>query len=74
MTLTQKDIDGIEGVVADVVEEKTKNLPTKNEFFTRMDEVMGELEKIRDEQVLRGNRVSSHEDRLLELEAGSLKV
>ena len=45
--LTQKDVDEIEKIV----EEKTKNLPTKDEFYSKMDEVMNELKTIRGEQV-----------------------
>ena len=43
MTLTIKDFDEIEKMVDEKIEEKTKNLHTKDEFFTKMDEIMGEL-------------------------------
>lgn len=33
-------------------EEKIKYLPTKDEFFSKMDEVIGELQKLRDEVVV----------------------
>lgn len=56
MTLTPKDIDEIREVVKEEVEERTKNLPTKTEFFGKMDEVMGELKVIREEHA-----VSSHQ-------------
>lgn len=41
--LTQRDLDEIEKVVDENVGEKTRNLPTKHEFFNKMDEVVGEL-------------------------------
>lgn len=43
MTLTQRDLEEIEKVVDERIDERTRNLPTKGEFFTKMDEVMGEL-------------------------------
>lgn len=68
MPLGQKDLDEIEKIVERTVQEKTKNLPTRDEFSSRMDEVMSELETIREEQALIGHQVSSHEDRLSTLE------
>jgi len=50
--LTQKDIDVIEKFVDERVEDKIKNLPTKDEFFGKMDEVMGELKAIREESTV----------------------
>lgn len=67
--LTQKDLDNIEGIVEEKLDGKIKILPTKDEFFSKMDEVMGELETIREEQILVSHRVSNHEDRLEKLEA-----
>ena len=62
--LTQQDIDEIDKLVTDKLDEKTKLLPTKNDFFTKMDEVMGELKAIREEHALQGNTVSNHTDQL----------
>jgi hypothetical protein len=42
--LTQGDIK----VIEEIVEDKTKLLPTKEEFFSKMDEVMGELKATRE--------------------------
>jgi hypothetical protein len=53
--LTQKDLDEIEGLI----EEKIKILPTRDEFLTKMDQVMKELETIRDEQTIIGHQVCS---------------
>lgn len=66
--LTQKDLEEIKKIVDESLEEKTKLLPTKDEFFTKMDEVMGELSTIRDEQTILGHQVSDHEERLTSLE------
>ncbi len=69
--LTQKDIDEIERIVSQELEEKIKLLPTKNEFFTKMDQVMGELGAIREEQtVISGykNQLEDHESRITQLE------
>lgn len=46
--LTQLDLDKIEEVVDEKIVERTKNLPTKNEFFEKMDEVVTELKKSRE--------------------------
>ncbi|MFC1710358.1 hypothetical protein ACFL0F_01705 [Patescibacteria group bacterium] len=68
MTLTIKDLDEIEKIVDNKIEENTKNLPTKDEFFTKMDEVMGELKSIRESTSILTNRVSEHEDRISKIE------
>ena len=52
MVLTQKDLDEIEVLVGNVVKAKTRNLPTKDEFFTKMDEVISELKTSREEQTI----------------------
>lgn len=62
--LTVNDLDEIEKIVDEKIEAKTKNLPTKNEFFNKMDEVIGELKAIREEQPLQSHRLSNHEDRI----------
>ena len=68
MTLTQNDFDQIEKVVNKSVEEKTKHLPTKDEFYSKMDDIMGELKTIREEQIAVTGRFTDHEDRLEKLE------
>ncbi len=62
--LTQQDIDEIDKLITEKLDEKTKLLPTKNDFFSKMDEVMGELKAIREEHALQGNTVSDHTDQL----------
>ena len=68
-----KDI--IEVAVEEVIEKEelvTKSdishLPTKDEFYGKMDEVIGELNAIREEQAVLGHQVSDHMDRLEKLE------
>ena len=66
--LTQKDIDQIEEIMDQKLDEKLKLLPTKDEFFTQMGEVMGELKAIREEHATQSLRLSNHEDRIETLE------
>ena len=66
--LTAQDLDEIEKVVDEKIDENTRNLPTKDEFFGKMDEVMGELKAIREEQPLQSHRLSNHEDRISVIE------
>lgn len=80
MSLTNNDLKLIKDVMKITVdeeldvkldvklEEKVGNLPTKDEFFGKMDEVMGELKAIREEQHLQSHRLSSHEDRITVIE------
>ena len=68
MTLTQKDFDQIEGLLDEKLDEKIKILPTKEEFFSKMDEVMGELGTIREEQTVLSHQTVDHENRLTTLE------
>lgn len=66
--LTQRDLNLIEKIINETIEEKTRNLPTKNEFFTKMDEVMGELQAMREEDTILGHQVSDYEKRITDLE------
>ncbi|MDO8503392.1 MAG: hypothetical protein Q7S60_01750 [bacterium] len=68
MTLTQKDIDQIGEIIDQKLEERIKFLPTKDEFYTKMDEVMGELKAIREEHTVSSGQISDHEDRITLLE------
>jgi hypothetical protein len=68
--------DLIEETVEDVIEKKelvTKadisHLPTKDEFYGKMDEVMGELKAIREEQAVQSHQLSNHEDRIEKIES-----
>ncbi len=66
--LTQRDLNLIEKIINETIEEKTRNLPTKDEFFTKMDQVVGELQAIREEDTILGHQVSDHEKRIIDLE------
>ena len=68
--------DLIEVTVEEVIERKdlvTKyylgNLPTKDEFYGKMDDVMGELKAIREEVSVLGHQVAGHEDRIEKIES-----
>ena len=70
--------DEIENLIGLVIEEKTEtllvtkaeisHLPTKDEFYDKMDEVMGELKAIREENTSNSGRLDRHEGRITELE------
>lgn len=47
------------------LDEKMKYLPTKDEFYGKMDEVMGELKTIREEQALQSQYLSDHDTELI---------
>ena len=71
LMLTQRDLNEIESVVDERLEERTSNLPTKDEFFTKMDGVMGELKAIREENAVLTklqSKVNNHEDRIIKVE------
>jgi len=46
--LTQNDVKVIEEIVEEKISAKTTLLPTKEEFFSKMDEIMGELKNTRE--------------------------
>ncbi len=70
MTLTQKDFDQVEEIIKEKLDEKIKLLPSKDEFFQKMDEVMGELKTIREEQIIIGHQTTENEERITTLEKG----
>ncbi len=53
------------------LEEKLGRYPTKDEFYTAMDQLMTELKAIREEQAALTFRVSDHEERITALEKTS---
>lgn len=78
-TLDEDDLKAIRGLIEVTVDEviekrelftkeDIRHLLTKDEFYTKMDEVMGELKTIREEQTLLSHRVSDHEDRIEKIE------
>jgi hypothetical protein len=78
-TLDNDDLKAIKNLmevtIDEAVEEKlvTKDdishLPTKDEFYGKMDEVMGELKTIREEQAIQGHQLSNHSDRIEKIES-----
>lgn len=50
--LTQNDIAEIERIIGEKLDEKTKLLPSKEDFFRRMDTLSGQLLKIEESQTL----------------------
>ena len=45
--LTQKDLGEIEKIVDKSINSRTKFLPTKDEFYSKMDELIGEIKASR---------------------------
>lgn len=43
-------------------------LPTKKEFYKKMDEIIGELKNMRETYELAAPKISNHEDRITSLE------
>ena len=79
MALTDDEIRAIKEVVKISVDEAIderelvtkddlKYLPTKDEFYPRMDEVMGELKTIREEVFATNHSLENHEDRIEKME------
>lgn len=68
MVLTQEDLAQIEQIVEEIVEGKTKHLPTKDDFYSKTDEVVGEIRAMREEFTLIVPRISDHEDRITAFE------
>jgi hypothetical protein len=74
-TLDSDDLKAIQGLIEVTVDEVIEkrelvtksdlsHLLTKDKFYTKMDEVMGELKTIREEQALQSQHLSDHDDRI----------
>lgn len=72
--LTQKDLDEIERLIEEKLDERIKFLPTKDEFFGRMDKAMKELKAIRKTIESLTGRVSDHSDQLEDHETRITKL
>ena len=78
-TLDSNDLKAIKDLMEVTIEEAIEkslatkddlsHLPTKDEFYEKMDEAMGELKAIREEVTVLGHQVSDHEARLEKLES-----
>lgn len=65
--LTQKDLKSIEELIDKKLDQKIKFLPSKDHFDKRMDELMGEVQTMRNEQTLhqgQHDEITDHFDRL----------
>src|SRR5688572_17141764 len=75
-TLDRDDLQAIKNLIDatfdeafdEKLNEKLSSLPTKDEFYTKMDEIMGELKTIREEQALQSQHLSDHDDRIEKVE------
>ena len=52
-----------------VTKEDLSHLSTKDDFYGKMDEVMGELKNMREEQAVQSQHLSDHEDRIEKIES-----
>jgi predicted nuclease with TOPRIM domain len=74
--LGDDDLKAIKNLIEVTVDEKLDEkldaklsyLPTKDEFYGKMDEVIGELKAIREEQAAQSHKLSNHEDRIQKVE------
>jgi len=79
MTLTKSDFEAFKELIKLTLQEEAetllatkkeiKHLPTKEEFYSRMDKIMGELKAIREEHAMLSGRVyENHEPRIRKIE------
>ena len=73
--LDDADLKAIKGLIEVTIEEKelvTKEdisqLPTKDDFYEKMDEVVSELKAVREEVSVLSHQVSDHDDRIEKVE------
>ena len=62
--LTQNDLDEIEKLFDKKLDEKIKFLPTKDEFYEKMDKLIGEIKASREEHSAISGRQSDNSDTL----------
>ena len=58
----------VKEAVNEVLDEKIKNLPTKEEFSARMDKLSGEYKKNDQEHTVQSGQITDHEDQLEDYE------
>lgn len=66
--LTQNDFDKIEVIVEKKVDEKTKNLPTKDEFYEQTLKVLKKLDNLEESMDIVSARQSEYSDQIEALE------
>ena len=59
--LMHEEVRGLEQRIG-TLEQKTSLLPSREDFFARMDEILGIIRNMRDELVALTHRVRGHED------------
>jgi len=76
VTLDNDDLKAIKALIEVTIDEKElviksdiSHLLTKDEFYTKMDEVMRELKDVREEQAVQGQHLSGHDDKLEKIES-----
>lgn len=62
--LTQKDLNDIEALIDEKLDEKLKLLASKDEFFTKMGELMEELQALRQETTIIPEQVANLRDKV----------
>lgn len=62
--LTQKDLDEIENLTRKIVKSEIKHLPSREEFYERMDKLIGEIKASREEHSVISGQISRHSDTL----------
>jgi hypothetical protein len=60
--------DDVKKIIDQELSEKIKFLPSKDDLFTRMDKLSGEIQKVRDEQVLHQGQHDQVDTRLSRVE------
>ena len=76
MALTKKDLSAIRSIVEVTIDEalekklneKLKNYPNKEEFFSKMDEVMAELKTTREETTVLAHQLGRNTKRIEKIE------
>jgi len=79
MVLTRGDIKRISDLIdfkittrlddfEERIEERIRNLPTREEYFQRADKIIGMLQKMEQELIFSNHRLNNHEDRITVLE------
>lgn len=69
MTWAQRDLEEIENIIDEQVDEKIRHLPTKDDFYTKMDELIGEIRGMREDfAILSGKVYEDHEPRITKME------
>jgi len=66
--LAQTDLDEIEKIVDEKISEKTRNLPTKDEFFEETLKVLKKLDNLQEAMDIVSARQSTHSDQIEALE------